>query len=106
MSDVYSYSDHEAIIFEIRQRPTWNNIAAAPPNPLWRDSRFDRESFVLELVGIRLVGSANYREMGLMRYIMETWFVSRKFYQPGRKRVYWSNAEIADSREKGVALTA
>ena len=79
-----------------------NPIAAVPPNPLWKDSTFDEETFVLAMGDIRLAGSANNMAMELMRCITEATNVSmtRKSQLPSRKHVYWWNAEIADLRKE------
>lgn len=102
VSDVYTHSDHRAIIFDIQERAAVNPITAAPPNPLWRDSTFDEETFVLAMSDIRVTGSANNMAVELMRCITEACSasMSRKSHLPGRKHVYWWNAEIAELRRK------
>ena len=117
VSDVYTHSDHRAIIFEILEHPAVNPITVVPPNLLWRDSTFDEETFALAMGDIRLAGGANDMTMELMHRITEACIasMSRRSNLLGRKQVYWWNAEISDLRRKcngyskdiqGVAMTS
>ena len=102
VSDVYTHCDFRAIFFEIHERPAVNPITVAPTNPLWRDSTFVEETFVLAMSDIRLAGSVNNTAVELMRRITKTCnaSLSRESNLPGRKHVYWWSAEIADLRRK------
>ena len=89
--DIYTHNDHQAIILEIRERSTEPNVPVASLNPLWKDSTWDSETFVLALADNRLFGNANTKTMILMNSITEACYApkARRSHLPGRKHIYW-----------------
>ena len=102
VSDVYTHSDYPAIIFEFWERSTERHVPAAPLNLLWKNSTFDRETFVLTLEDIQLFGNANDKAMKLMHSITEVYNTSmaRRGHLSGRKHDYWWNTDIVDLRRE------
>ena len=87
VSDSYTPSDQQAIALEIRELSMELNVSAGPPNPLLKDSNFNRAIFVLALEDICLFENANDKAMKHMYCMTEACNASmvRSSHLPGNK---------------------
>lgn len=100
VSDCYTHSDHQAIIFEIIAEGG-PRTSRPPTSVKWNARSFDRESFTIMMGGnVDLAGSAEHMSMQLMSLVMNACDAAMR-RGTGRNHhtpVYWWNEEIAKLR--------
>ena len=97
VSDLYTHSDHMAIIFEIATK----KIRLRAPASNWNYRSFDRDSFLAIMEGNKkLSGNAEDKASQLMTLIADACdaSMSRNSGRTHRPPVYWWNDEIAEKR--------
>lgn len=102
VSDLYTHSDHEAIIFEIG---TENYQSTNTPKrlPKWNIKSYDPEAFsVIMEENVNLTGSAEQMSSQLISYIEKACSaaMSKTSGKSRRAPVYWWNEEIAELRKQ------
>lgn len=100
VSDHYTHSDHQAIIFDIAAEGE-HIRRRLPDPPKWNAKSFDIESFkVMMSDDVQLVGSAEHMASQLMSFIANACdaAMTRGSRRRHRDPVYWWNEEIAELR--------
>lgn len=103
LSDLYTHSDHSAIIIDIAQERLHVNIQAQSLTG-WKANTFDRDVFAALMESMTLSGSADVMAEQLINQITQACDVSmvKRKKSANKQPVYWWNDEIANMRSDCV----
>ncbi|XP_060665445.1 uncharacterized protein LOC132797710 [Drosophila nasuta] len=95
----FTYSDHQAIITDIRKRP---EVAAVPRVTRYRENTLDIDMFEHMMQGLQLSGTATDMTKQIMSQLTRACNASMKKVGNGAKHqpVYWWTNEIAVARRE------
>lgn len=103
VSDQYTHSDHQIIVFELLDRKSQRNPSKYSREPVgWKSKAFDEKILHLMMEDIVLLGTANNKATQLMDYIIRACDAAmpRRILDNRRKPVFWWNDEISELRKK------
>jgi len=103
VSDIYTHSDHQALVYELAERRPRRSLARYHKEAIgWKSKAFDENIFHLMMEDPRLSGTANNKAVHLMKHITKACDAAmpRRVVDNRRKPVFWWNDEISELRKK------
>lgn len=101
ISNIYTHSDHEAIIIDIQNNPSIQCQLTHKKNHGWKSDPFDREMFHACMLSLKIEGNPSEMSKKYIKRVTEACNMSMKRRKPGKYKdeVYWWNEEIANLRK-------
>ncbi|XP_073821458.1 uncharacterized protein [Musca autumnalis] len=102
ISDMFTYSDHSAIIIKYNDAATITSTVRTPEVIGWKRDSLDKEIFALCMEGTELQGTPENMAKKLILQTTQACNASMKKRKRGvgKAPVYWWNAEIAELRKE------
>lgn len=101
ISDLYTHSDHSAIIMDIHERSLARTIGNGGNLPGWKANTFDRRLFSVFMEDLELNGTPENMAEQFIMHLTRTCNASMRKRKSGTNKapVYWWTEEIAELRK-------